>query len=130
MQESRLPDQNAYPQFQESIVNNATAQNGSFSLAAFRHHPAVHHRPGKLLSSTEMDGGCTFTFAVQARESRLSASAVTATLLRQQDRYGWEEQIIFGVTGSQNVVKTPNECKIESSQANSKHEKSPISRAS
>ena len=30
----------------------------------------------------------------------------------------------------QNVVKTPNECKIESFQANSKHKKSPISRAS
>ena len=39
MQESRLPNQNAYPQFQESVVNNAMAQDGSLSLAAFRHHP-------------------------------------------------------------------------------------------
>ena len=78
MQESRLPDQKAYPQFQESIVNNAPTQEGSFGLSALRHHPAVHHRPGKLLSCAETDGGCTFTFASQARESRLSYTHETS----------------------------------------------------
>ena len=78
MNEAPLPDQKAYPQFQESIVNNAPTQEGSFGLSALRHHPAVHHRPGKLLSCAETDGGCTFTFASQARESRLSYTHETS----------------------------------------------------
>ena len=45
MNELYLPDQNAYPQFQESVDSNAPKQEGSLSPSDFHHHPAVHHRP-------------------------------------------------------------------------------------
>ena len=81
MSESLLPDQKAYPQFQESVASGASVQTPTVSLQAFRHQPSVHHRPGEMLSCTEIDGGLTFTFTARARDSRLSYTHETSLYL-------------------------------------------------
>ncbi len=78
MAETMLPNQQTYPQFQESVSADLPSAEKAAGLSSFRHHPAVHHRPGRLVSCEETEGGCSFTFAVRARESRLAYTHETA----------------------------------------------------
>ena len=61
-------------------------QSGASGLFSFRHHPAVHNRPGRMLSCTVTDGGCDFIFESEARESRLSYTHETSLYLYSPSR--------------------------------------------
>lgn len=84
MTKNKMPNRKIYPQFQESITHNAAAHGGQSDLLSFRHHPAVHHRPGRMIAAKPTDTGCSFTFAVRARESVLSYTHETSLHLYAQ----------------------------------------------
>jgi len=84
MADNKMPNRKIYPQFQESAAHNTAEHSGQTDLVSIRHHPAVHHRPGKMIAAEPTDSGCSFTFAVRARESVLSYTHETSLHLYAQ----------------------------------------------
>lgn len=74
---TNVTETKVYPQFQEAIQADGSA-NDVIGMDAFRHAPAIHHRPAQLIACTRVEGGCAFTFSSRARQSVLSYTHETS----------------------------------------------------
>lgn len=81
MEEKKLPDEQAFPQFQTAVADSCQRIGGERGTEAFRINPATHNRPGKVVEFQPEESGIKFTVKAAAKKSQLSYTHETQIYL-------------------------------------------------